>query len=168
TCALPILVGLKPTYGRVSARGVIPLSVSLDHVGPIARSVADAATILQAVAGFDANDSASVDVPVDDYLAGLGKNVKGLRIGVPKKFFFEELDPDVASATTHALSGLAMLGADLRDIDLPVPTDRTLQSAEAYAFHAESVARDPELYQLETLRRIRTGANVSPGTLLEC
>ena len=166
--ALCGVVGLKPTYGRVSARGVIPLSVSLDHVGPIARSVADAAIILQAVAGFDANDSASVDFPVDDYLAGLGKNVKGLRIGVPKKFFLEELDSDVASATTHALSGLAMLGADLRDIDLPVPTDRTLQSAEAYAFHAESVARDPELYQPETLRRIRTGANVSPGTLLEC
>ena len=163
--ALCGVVGLKPTYGRVSARGVIPLSVSLDHVGPIARSVADAAIILQAIAGFDAGDKASVDVPVDDYLAGLGKNVKPLRIGVPRKFFFEDLDPDIASATTHALSGLAMLGAELHDIELPVPTDRTLQMAEAFAFHAEFITRSPELYQPETLRRIRTGANVSPEAL---
>ncbi len=166
--ALCGVVGLKPTYGRVSARGVIPLSVSLDHVGPIARSVADAAIILQAIAGFDAGDKASVDVPVDDYLAGLGKNVKPLRIGVPRKFFFEDLDPDIASATDHALSGLAMLGAELRDTELPVPTDRTLQMAEAFAFHAEFIARSPELYQPETLRRIRTGANVSPEALVAC
>ena len=166
--ALCGVVGLKPTYGRVSARGVIPLSVSLDHVGPIARTVADAAIILQAIAGFDAGDKASVDVPVDDYLAGLGRNVKPLRIGVPRKFFFEDLDPEVASATIHALSALAMLGAELRDVDLPVPTDRTLQIAEAFAFHAEFVARSPELYQPETLRRIRSGAHVSPEALLAC
>jgi aspartyl-tRNA(Asn)/glutamyl-tRNA(Gln) amidotransferase subunit A len=166
--ALCGVVGLKPTYGRVSARGVIPLSVSLDHVGPIARTVADAAIILQAIAGFDAGDRASVDIPVDDYLASLGKNVKTLRIGVPRKFFFEDLDPDIASATNHALSGLATMGAELRDIELPVPTDRTLQSAEAFAYHGEFVARSPELYQPETLRRIRAGANVGPEALLAC
>jgi aspartyl-tRNA(Asn)/glutamyl-tRNA(Gln) amidotransferase subunit A len=166
--ALCGVIGLKPTYGRVSARGVIPLSVSLDHVGPIARTVADAAIILQAIAGFDAGDRASVDIPVDDYLASLGKNVKTLRIGVPRKFFFEDLDPDIASATNHALSGLATMGAELRDIELPVPTDRTLQSAEAFAYHGEFVARSPELYQPETLRRIRAGANVGPEALLAC
>src|SRR6266852_3554860 len=96
--ALCGVVGLKPTYGRVSARGVIPLSISLDHVGPIARTVADVAVILQAIAGFDAKDKASVDVPVEDYVAGLHKNLKPLRIGVPRKFFFEDLDPEVASA----------------------------------------------------------------------
>ncbi len=166
--ALCGVIGLKPTYGRVSARGVIPLSVSLDHVGPIARTVADAAIILQAIAGFDAGDRASVDIPVDDYLASLGKNVKTLRIGVPQKFFFEDLDPDIASATNHALSGLATMGAELRDIELPVPTDRTLQSAEAFAYHGKFVARSPELYQPETLRRIRAGANVGPEALLAC
>jgi len=166
--ALCGVVGLKPTYGRTSARGVIPLSASLDHVGPIARTVADVAIILQAIAGFDANDRASMDVPLEDYVAGLHKNLKPLRIGVPRKFFFEDLDPEVASATHHALSGLAMLGAELRDLDLSVPTDRKLQVGEAYAFHAEFVARSPELYQPETLRRIRTGANVSPEALLEC
>lgn len=166
--ALCGVVGLKPTYGRVSARGVIPLSVSLDHVGPIARTVEDAAIILQAIAGFDAGDKASVDIPIEDYVALLGKNLKPLRIGVPRKFFFEDLDPDVASATNHALSGLATIGAELSDIELPVPTDRTLQIAEAFVFHAESVASSPELYQPETLRRIRTGANVSPEALLAC
>ena len=167
------VVGLKPTYGRVSARGVIPLSISLDHVGPIARTVADAAVIFQAIAGFDAKDKASVDAPVEDYIAALAKNLKPLRIGVPRKFFFEELDADVASAINHALSGLAAIGAELcelklRGLELPVATDRTLQKGEAHAFHAEFVARTPELYQPETLRRIRTGDNVSPEKVLEC
>ena len=166
--ALCGVVGLKPTYGRVSARGVIPLSISLDHVGPIARTVADVAVILQAIAGFDAKDKASVDVPVEDHVAALGKSLEPLRIGVPRKFFFEDLDADVASAMNHALSGLATLGAELRELELPVSTDRTLQSAEAYAFHAEFVARSPELYQPETLRRIRSGEKVSPEKVLEC
>ncbi len=168
--ALCGVVGLKPTYGRVSARGVIPLSLSLDHVGPIARTVADAAILLQAIAGFDANDKdkASVDVPVDDYLAALDEDLKPLRIGLPRKFFFEDLNPEVASAMSHALTGLTALGAELRDVELNVPTDRTLQSAEAFAFHAEFVNRNPELYQPETLRRIRTGQDVSPETLFEC
>jgi aspartyl-tRNA(Asn)/glutamyl-tRNA(Gln) amidotransferase subunit A len=166
--ALCGVVGLKPTYGRVSARGVIPLSTSLDHVGPIARTVADVTVIFAAIAGYDRADKASVDAPVEDYVAALGKNLQLLRVGVPKKFFFEDLDAEVASATNHALSGLAAMGAEIRDIELPVPTDRTLQIAEAYAVHAEFVARDPELYQPETLRRIRTGQNVSPETVLEC
>ena len=166
--ALCGVVGLKPTYGRVSARGVIPLSISLDHVGPIARAVADVAVILQAIAGFDAKDKASVDVPVEDHVAALGKSLEPLRIGVPRKFFFEDLDADVASAMNHALSGLATLGAELRELELPMSTDRTLQSVEAYAFHAEFVARSPELYQPETLRRIRSGEKISPEKVLEC
>jgi aspartyl-tRNA(Asn)/glutamyl-tRNA(Gln) amidotransferase subunit A len=168
--ALCGVVGLKPTYGRVSARGVIPLSLSLDHVGPIARTVADSAILLQAIAGFDASDKhkASVDVPADDYLSALDESLKPMRIGLPRKFFFEDLSAEVASATNHALTGLTALGAELRDIELNVPTDRTLQSAEAYAFHAEFVSRNPELYQPETLRRIRTGQDVSPETLFEC
>jgi aspartyl-tRNA(Asn)/glutamyl-tRNA(Gln) amidotransferase subunit A len=166
--ALCGVVGLKPTYGRVSARGVIPLSTSLDHVGPIARTVADVTVIFAAIAGYDRADKASVDAPVEDYVAALGKNLQPLRVGIPTEFFFEDLDAEVASATNHALSGLAAMGAEIRDIELPVPTDRTLQIAEAYAVHAEFVARDPELYQPETLRRIRTGQNVSPETVLEC
>jgi aspartyl-tRNA(Asn)/glutamyl-tRNA(Gln) amidotransferase subunit A len=165
--ALCGVVGLKPTYGRISARGVIPLSTSLDHVGPMGRTVADVAAVLAAIAGHDPGDQASLDAPVADYVAALGRKFQSLRIGRPKKFFFEDLDAEVASAISHAVSGLAALGAEIRDIELPVPTDRTLQSAEAYAFHAEFVARSPELYQPETLRRIRTGQKVSPEALLE-
>ncbi len=165
--ALCGVVGLKPTYGRVSAQGVIPLSISLDHVGPIGRTVADVAAILAAMAGHDPADKASVNVPVEDYVAALGRKPQRLRVGLPKKFFFEDLDAEVASAIKHAVSGLAALGAEIRDIELPVPTDRTLQSAESYAFHAEFIARSPELYQPETLRRIRTGQKVSLESLLE-
>ncbi len=166
--ALCGVVGLKPTYGRVSARGVIPLSSSLDHVGPIGRTVEDVAVIFAAIAGHDPADKASVDAPVEDYAAALKDTFRPLRVGLPKKFFFEDLGPEVASAVNHAVSGLAALGAEIREIELPVPTDRTLQSAEAYAFHSEFVARSPELYQPETLRRIRTGQNVSPEAQLEC
>ena len=165
--ALCGVVGLKPTYGRVSARGVIPLSISLDHVGPIGRTVADVAVIFAAIAGHDAADKASVDVPVEDYVAVLRRNLQPLQIGVPKKFFFEDLDAEVASAINHAIAGLAAMGAEIRDLEVPVPTDRTLQSAESYAFHAEFVAHTPDLYQTETLRRIRSGQNVSQDGLLE-
>lgn len=166
--ALCGVVGLKPTYGRVSARGVIPLSPSLDHVGPIGRTVADVAAIFAAIAGYDPADKTSVNAPVEDYVEGLGKNLQPLRIGLPKKFFFEDLDAEVASAINHAIAGLAAMGAEIRELELSVPTDRTLQSAESYAVHAESIARGPELYQPETLRRIRTGQNVSPDVLLRC
>src|SRR5579864_5623995 len=91
-------VGLKPTYGRVSSRGVIPLSLSLDHVGPLAVTVEDAAIVLQAIAGYDAADITSADVPVGDYVSGLREGAKSLRVGVPRTHFFEDLDPEVAAA----------------------------------------------------------------------
>jgi aspartyl-tRNA(Asn)/glutamyl-tRNA(Gln) amidotransferase subunit A len=161
--ALCGIVGLKPTYGRVSVRGVIPLSLSLDHMGPIARTVADAAATLQAIAGYDARDGNSVDMPVPDYLASLRQPWRSPRIGVPRKLFFEDLDPAVASAVEEALGVLSALGGNLSEIEIGVPTDRTLQAAESYANHAEFVARSPELYQPETLRRIRTGEDISAG-----
>jgi aspartyl-tRNA(Asn)/glutamyl-tRNA(Gln) amidotransferase subunit A len=155
------VVGLKPTYGRVSARGVIPLSWSLDHVGPIANSVADIAVMLQAIAGHDPQDPNSANMDVDDYLADLHQSEKKFRIGIPRRFFFEELDTEVASAIEQALAVLKARFGELRDIELPVPTDRTLQAAESYAYHAESAAHSPELYQPETLRRIKTGEEFS-------
>ena len=161
--ALCGIVGLKPTYGRISVRGVIPLSLSLDHMGPIARTVADAAATLQAIAGYDAKDGNSVDMPVPDYLASLRQQWRPPRIGVPRKLFFEDLDPAVASAVEEALGVLSALGGNLSEIEIGVPTDRTLQAAESYANHAEFVARSPELYQPETLRRIRTGEDISAG-----
>ena len=165
--ALCGVVGLKPTYGRVSSHGVIPLSWSLDHAGPITKTVSDAAVILQAIAGHDASDPNSAATPVPDYLAGLQDAPKAVRIGVPRKFFCEDLHPEVGSAMEQALSVLERVAADIREIDLPVPTDRTLQSAESYAYHAEFVARTPELYQPETLRRIRTGEGISAAEVEE-
>jgi aspartyl-tRNA(Asn)/glutamyl-tRNA(Gln) amidotransferase subunit A len=159
--ALCGIVGLKPTYGRVSVRGVIPLSLSLDHVGPIARTVADAAVVLQAIAGYDGKDANSVDMPVPDYLKSLGEGSRALRIGVPRKFFYEDLDPEIAAAVERALATLRALASNLVDIEVDVPTDRTVQTAEAYAYHAEFVSRSPELYQPETLRRIRKGEEIT-------
>jgi aspartyl-tRNA(Asn)/glutamyl-tRNA(Gln) amidotransferase subunit A len=159
--ALCGIVGLKPTYGRVSARGVIPLSPSLDHVGPITRTVLDAALMLQAISGFDTNDPGSADMPVADYVADLHTGSQRMRIGVPRKFFYEELDPEIASAVEEALVVLRALTGNMSEIELDVPTDRKLQSAESYAYHAVFVSRSPELYQPETLRRIRTGEGIS-------
>jgi aspartyl-tRNA(Asn)/glutamyl-tRNA(Gln) amidotransferase subunit A len=155
------IVGLKPTYGRVSVRGVIPLSLSLDHVGPIARTVSDAALMLQAIAGYDAQDPNSTNMPVVDYLAAIANASRPPRIGVPRKFFYDDLDPEVATAAEQALGVLTAISGGLREIEVDVPTDRTLQSAEAYAYHAEFVSRTPELYQPETLRRIRRGEDIS-------
>ncbi len=154
-------VGIKPTYGRVSARGVIPLSWSLDHVGPLAATVGDAAVVLQAIAGWDSLDVCSADVPVSDYVSGLGDSAKSLRVGVPRAHFYDELDEEVRAAVEQALAVIGALAADLRDVQIEVSSDRTVQAAESFAYHADYIARTPELYQPETLRRIRSGANIS-------
>jgi aspartyl-tRNA(Asn)/glutamyl-tRNA(Gln) amidotransferase subunit A len=163
--ALCGIVGLKPTYGRVSVRGVIPLSLSLDHVGPIARTVSDAAAILQAIAGYDGKDPNSVDLPVPDYLKSFSEGSRTLRIGLPRKLFYEDLDPEIAAAVESALGTLRVFASDLVEIEIDVPTDRTVQTAEAYAYHAEFVSRSPELYQPETLRRIRKGEEITAAEL---
>jgi aspartyl-tRNA(Asn)/glutamyl-tRNA(Gln) amidotransferase subunit A len=160
-------VGLKPTYGRVSIRGVIPLSSSLDHVGPLAATVADAAIVLQAVAGYDAADITTADVPVADYSTALREGAKSMRVGVPREYFFDDLDSEVASAMEHALREIQSFGAEIKEVHLDVPTDRTLQGAESYAYHAESVAKSPELYQSETVRRIRSGEKVSAAEYIQ-
>jgi aspartyl-tRNA(Asn)/glutamyl-tRNA(Gln) amidotransferase subunit A len=160
------VVGLKPTYGRVSARGVIPLSWSLDHVGPIANSVSDAAIILQALAGYDAGDPASIDTPVPDFTATLDHLPAVLRIGVPRAFFFDDLHPEVAAAIEKAIQLFRDLHAEIREVKLEVPTDRTLSSAESYAYHEPFVASSPDLYQPATLARIKSGANTSAAAAL--
>jgi aspartyl-tRNA(Asn)/glutamyl-tRNA(Gln) amidotransferase subunit A len=154
-------VGLKPTYGRVSARGVVPLSWSLDHVGPITASVGDAAIVLQAIAGYDALDVCSANVPAGDYIAAVREGGKNLRLGIPRAHFYDELDDEVRASVEQAIGVLRTLVAEVREVKLDVPTDRVVQLAESYAYHAENVARSPELYQPETLRRIRLGEKIS-------
>jgi aspartyl-tRNA(Asn)/glutamyl-tRNA(Gln) amidotransferase subunit A len=154
-------VGLKPTYGRVSGRGVIPLSWSLDHVGPLAATVGDATTVLQAVAGYDPLDVCSADVPVDDYVSGLRDSAKKLRVGIPRKYFYDDLDEEVRAAMEQALVVISTLVAEMREMEIEAPTDRTVQAAESFAYHAENIAQRPELYQPETLRRLRSGEKLS-------
>ena len=117
------VVGMKPTYGRVSRYGLVAFASSLDQIGPLARTVGDAALLLQAVAGHDARDSTSVNEPVPDYLAVLDEPVAPLRIGVPKEFFTEGLDPEVERLVREAIGVYERLGAKLVEIDLPHATD---------------------------------------------
>jgi aspartyl-tRNA(Asn)/glutamyl-tRNA(Gln) amidotransferase subunit A len=112
------IVGLKPTYGRVSRRGVLPLAWSLDHVGPLTKSVRDAALVLNAIAGYDRRDATSSRHPVVDFVPDEGCSVRGLRIGFPRDFFFERLDPDVESAVRGAIARAESLGAVVKPVQV--------------------------------------------------
>ena len=113
------VVGLKPTYGRVSRYGLVAYASSLDQIGPLTKEVRDAALLLNCIAGHDHRDSTSVDRTVPDYLAGLGKEIKGLKIGVPKEYFGAGLDPEVNAAVRAALQSLEGLGGELMEVSLP-------------------------------------------------
>ncbi len=141
-------VGLKPSYGRASKAGVLPLSYLLDHPGPIVRTVEDAAIVLNAIAGYDPEDPATVPVPVQDYTAGLGGGVKGLRIGVLRSYFFERLDDEVRAAVEGAIETLRGLGAEVRDVTIPgieavIASLFGIVLAEAQAIHAEPLQSRP-------------------------
>ena len=134
--ALTNLTGLKPTYGRVSRWGMIAYASSLDQGGPIARTAEDCALMLGAMAGFDPKDSTSVDQPLDDYLGSLDKPLSGLRIGLPKEYFGNGLDPKIADAVMAAVEELKKLGATVKEISLPnmqhaIPSYYVIAPAEA-------------------------------------
>lgn len=112
-------VGLKPTYGRVSRYGVMPLDFSLDHMGPLTRTVRDAAIVLQALAGRDERDETSSHAPVDTYLPPEGVSIRGLRVGVPANFYFDRVDPDVAAAVRKMVQLAAGLGAEVQIVKVP-------------------------------------------------
>jgi len=156
------VVGVKPTYGRVSTRGVIPLAESYDHVGPLTNTVCDGALVLQVLAGYDPRSPKTANVPVADYTCDLDETLPALRIGVPRAFFFESLDAEIAAAVEKAIRVIREMGCDIRDeFPLDVPTERTLSSAESWGYHKEFVANSPELYQPATLARIRAGENIA-------
>jgi aspartyl-tRNA(Asn)/glutamyl-tRNA(Gln) amidotransferase subunit A len=113
------VVGLKPTYGRVSRYGVVAYASSLDQVGPITRDVRDCALLLQAISGYDPADSTSVNTPVPDYQASLSGDLKGLRIGLPQEYFIEGLDDDVRKTVEQAVATYRQLGAEIIEVSLP-------------------------------------------------
>jgi aspartyl-tRNA(Asn)/glutamyl-tRNA(Gln) amidotransferase subunit A len=112
-------VGLKPTYGRVSRYGLVAFASSLDQIGPFTKTVADAALVLQAIAGHDPMDSTAAQVPVPDYRAGLGAGVGGLRVGIPREYFIDGMDPEVERAVRAAVDVLRGLGAKTEEVSLP-------------------------------------------------
>jgi aspartyl-tRNA(Asn)/glutamyl-tRNA(Gln) amidotransferase subunit A len=145
------IVGLKPTYGRCSRAGVVTLSWTLDHTGPMARTVEDCAYLLQALAGHDPLDPASSRAPVSDYLAPLGRSVRGLTVGVPARdFFLDNADPEVVAAFDDALATLKSLGADVRDVAVPhmwdAPSFMVIMASEAFSYHECDLRERPEKY----------------------
>ncbi len=159
------LVGLKPTYGRVSRAGVLTLSWTLDHTGPMARTVEDCAYLLQAMAGHDPADPASSRAPVDDYLAPLARDIRGVRIGVPRAYFFEGIDPEIERAFEEALETLRRLGAEVRDVQIPslhaTHSFLLILMAEAFAYHERDIREHPEFYGDVLRERILAGALVT-------
>jgi aspartyl-tRNA(Asn)/glutamyl-tRNA(Gln) amidotransferase subunit A len=142
-------VGFKPTYGRVSKAGIFPLSFIFDHAGPITRTVEDAAIMLDAIAGYDAADPTSERAPVDRYREAVARGAKGARVGVPRRHFFERLDPEVGEAVERALDVLRSIGATVRDVELPSAQSAIrslfgLVLAEAKHIHAERLRSRPQ------------------------
>jgi len=159
------IVGLKPTYGRVSTRGVFPLSWSLDHVGPICRSVRDAAIMLEAIAGYDVQDVISVDWPTEEYVNALsGKTDR--RIGVVRQPFFRNIDMAIESAMNEAIEVIRGMSSRVIEVDLPsVPTG--VQAPEVYAVHKKYYANSPELYLPWMRERLAQAATADTGAYVE-
>ena len=166
------LVGHKPTYGLVSRAGVLAMDWSLDHVGPMTRSVWDSAVMLQAIAGHDPADPGSLAAPVPDYLAHLDDGARGLKLGLLRRFYVDwpGLDAEVRAAALDAFDVLTREGAALSDVDVPTldlaPAIWTCFLAEMYEYHREMSRRAPEKYREGTRVRLYMGALVSAQDFL--
>jgi aspartyl-tRNA(Asn)/glutamyl-tRNA(Gln) amidotransferase subunit A len=162
------IVGVKQTYGRVSRYGVTTLSWTLDHAGPMTRTVADAAMMLQAIAGPDPQDPTAMNEPVPDYLRGLTGSVKGLRVGVPTNYFFDDINPQTVAAVRTALDTLRSLGATLVDVTVPYAelagsAGWVVAMAEAACFHEQRLKTSPELFDPVVRERL-DAARFYPAT----
>ena len=158
------IVGLKPTYGLVSTRGVLTLSWSLDHVGPMCKTVEDAAIMMNIIAGFDELEPTSVETPIPDYTRALKTPTSKLRLGIARKPFFDNLDPEVAKAMEAAMAVLRKITATTVDVELPPPGNAaTLWGSEAYAYHKVWITQSPEKYQPGTRAQLQRTANANGG-----
>ena len=157
------VVGLMPSYGRVSNRGVIPMAWTLDHVGPICKTVEDAAWMLGVIAGYDELDPTTVNVPVPDYSRALKMPVSKLRIGIPRAGFFDNLDPEFAKAADAAIEVLRKVTASVADVQLPAAVGaQTIWGPETYAYHAKWLTESPEKYQTATRVQMIRSNEVKP------
>ena len=164
--ALCGITGLKPTYGRVSRAGVLPLAWSMDHAGPMTRSALDAALVLRVLAGYDPADATTSVLPVPDYAAALTGNVKGLRVGVLRASFLDASAPEVRQAVESAVKAFEGLGAIVDEVTLEhmgsvAAGAMAIVASEALAYHAEWVRTRPGDYQPDVVERLRAGAFVS-------
>ncbi len=159
-------VGFMPTYGRASLHGAVPLSWTLDHAGPLTRTVRDAAIVMGAISGRDPLDPATEDVPVPDWLDGIERGARGLRIGVPKQYFWDNPDPDVERLVRKAIADLESAGASVREIDWPqlaqygaafVP----VMFAEASAYHAPNFPSRRDDYGADVAARLDVGLTIT-------
>jgi aspartyl-tRNA(Asn)/glutamyl-tRNA(Gln) amidotransferase subunit A len=152
------VVGLKPTYGLVPIRGIIPLVLSLDHCGPITRTVEDTAMILNVLAGYDKLDITSVEHPKEDYVAGMKQPVGGFRLGIPRAPFFDLLDGEVDKSVEDAIAVLAKMTKSVKDVTLP-PTGNIALAGETFAYHEEFFTHGSGRYQIPTRRSLQNGQN---------
>jgi aspartyl-tRNA(Asn)/glutamyl-tRNA(Gln) amidotransferase subunit A len=160
------VVGLKPTYGRASLRGVFPLSWNLDHAGPLARSVRDAALLLQVMAGYDPDDPASVNVPVGDYLTDIEAGVSGWRIGLAVGEYIEASDAEVLAAVRQAAQVFKNLGAKVEEVELDwlhtaALANGQMTQADGATVHRERLAQQPERFGADVRQRLETGRSLS-------
>ncbi len=162
------IAGLKPTYGLVSRRGILPLSFSLDHGGPMCWTSEDCAILMQVLAGHDPQDPGSAPYPAGDFSAGIGSGVAGLRVGVIRHFYEQDMpaEPEVVAAMEASLKALAGLGAKLKDVRLsPFQTysgvGSLISRSEAFALHQETLTRTPELYGSFGRQRLAAGGFIA-------
>ena len=159
------IVGFKPTYGRVSNRGVVPMAWTLDHVGPMCKTVEDAALMLAAIAGYDVLEPTSVDAPVPDYPRAIGGQTSKLLVGVARTPFFNGLNPEVAKALDEAIAVLRKLTARVVDVQVPDGGNiAAVWNAEIYAYHLPWITKTPELYQEATRNLIQSAGKASSAT----
>jgi aspartyl-tRNA(Asn)/glutamyl-tRNA(Gln) amidotransferase subunit A len=164
--ALCGLVGLKPTYGRLSRYGITVLSWSLDHAGPMTRTVEDCALVMNAVAGYDPRDPSSANRSIPDFTQSLVENIKGLRLGIPKEVFEDPVDSEVENAVRNAIELLAGLGATIHEITWPLyhaskAVSGTIQMAEATAYHSQLLKRQSSHLDPKVRLRLEAGLFVS-------
>ena len=161
------IVGIKPTYGRVSLRGIIPLSWNLDHSGPMARTVWDAALLLQAIAGYDSDDPYSARIDTDDYMLHIQDGVAGCRIGVGVgEFFTARTAPDVLEAVLQAADVFEDLGAIVTEVDFPGARDAAqanglMTTSDAAVYHQQRILHQPDEFGADVLSRLQQGAAYS-------